>query len=153
MTDLNNLLGEVDWNSVEEIGFKPLPVGTYGAKIVKAELKMTKDSFGQRLSIEYALLGGKGVANRRVFDNINLKNKSEKATQIGMGALKKLLITLGLDCSSFVDSQVLVGQMIGLKLKIEQSEEHGDTNKIKDYVKFEDHLLEVSANTETEPSY
>ena len=31
-------LGNVDWNTVEDIGFKPLPPGTYGAKITKAEL-------------------------------------------------------------------------------------------------------------------
>ncbi len=134
-------LGNVDWNTVEDIGFKPLPPGTYGAKITKAELSNNKAGNGKNLKIEYTLVGSKGVKGRKVFDYLCVKHPKEQVVTIALGKLKKLMKAIGKDPDSVQDTSELTNEMVAIKLKIETSEQYGPQNRVDGFEEFNEDLL------------
>lgn len=139
----------VDWNQVDEIGFKALPAGDYAGKITEVVMKQTKDQTGQYIKLAFTLMG-EGVGKRKIFTNINVKNKNEDATKIGLGRLKKLLLLAGIDPSSFTDTQQLNGAVVGLKVIVRPaSGDYGEQNDVKDYLPFHDALLEKHVTEES----
>lgn len=141
----------INWNDVAVNDFKPLPAGRYAAKITGSEIKKTKDMTGQYIKLEYTLLGVKGIANRKVFNNFNIKNKNEEATKIGLGQFKKLLLLLKHDPASFTDTTGLHGELVTIKLTVRKSEEYGDQNEVKDHEAFDEDLLEQELPIEETP--
>lgn len=70
-------------------GFQPIPNGDYLAVIIKAERKDTSNRDGALVALQIEVLEGehKGA---RLFDNLNLWNKSDKAVQIAQGTLSAI---------------------------------------------------------------
>lgn len=68
-------------------GYDPLPEGQYPCLVIKCEEKSAqKDPENKYLNVELRVVGDK-YKNRTLFHHINLKNKNEKAQQIGQGQL------------------------------------------------------------------
>lgn len=111
--------------------FQPLPAGWYSATINKAELKATKDGTGQYIAIRYDITGPTHQG-RVVFGNVNIRNKSEKAEEIGRAQLGDIMRALGLKQVS--DTDQLVGGSLQIKLEIkEASEQYAARNEVKAY--------------------
>lgn len=147
MTNLAEL--SVNWNEVTEIGHSPVPPGEYGAKIVKTEVRKTKDGTGQYINIEFALVGQKGLAGKRVFEKINIKNKSEKCVQIGLGQWKSLLKVLNMSPDSVQDTSQIHGQLVGMKVIVEdKNDSYGPSNRVKSFFEFSEELVEKSLTNE-----
>jgi hypothetical protein len=136
LADLN-----VNWNDYEDSDFKPLPEGTYAAKVTKSELKNTKSGDGQYIKIEFTLLGEKGIKDRKVFENFNIKSKNPEAAKIGFTKLKALIKAAGLGPDSVTDTSEIHGIPVGIKLKIKSDPEYGDSNAVKAFVEFSEDLL------------
>ena len=71
--------------------YTPLPPGDYQTVIKDAELKATNDGTGQYIKLRLDVTGPTH-AGRVVFANVNIRNKSSAAEQIGraqLGALMK----------------------------------------------------------------
>lgn len=136
-----SLFGNVNWSEVEDIGFKPLPAGVYGAKITKAEISNNKAGNGQYIKIEFTLLGSKGIKGRKVFEYLTIQHPKEQVVQIALGKLKKLIKMVGKDPDSVEDTSELTNELISVKLNVKNDEKYGPQNKIVDFEYFNEDLL------------
>jgi hypothetical protein len=74
----------------------PIPNGEYMLKITKQELAATKDGTGIMLKMEYAVAEGE-FENRRIWTNLNIRNKNAQAQAIAIGEFKALCLACGIE--------------------------------------------------------
>ena len=110
--------------------FEPIPPGWYDAHITNAEIKNTKQGDGQYISVRFDITGP-AHQGRCVFNNLNIKNQSLKAEEIGRQQLGELMRAIGL--SKITDTDQLIGGSVKIRIDIEHSEVYGDSNRIKAY--------------------
>lgn len=113
----NNLNGLIPEDLPEDTGgdYTPLPAGEYSAIIIECELKETKAQDGHYLSFKYQIADGE-YEGRYVFDIMNIKNKSDKATQIGLTQLNNLNKAIG---KQIKDTSDCLNEVVFLKLGIQ----------------------------------
>jgi hypothetical protein len=95
--------------------FEPLPAGWYNAKINTSEAKPTKDNESGYLLFELEILDGE-YKGRKIFDRLNLWNKSVQASEIAQRQLSAYCHATGVFILQ--DSVQLHG--IPLKIKLNQ---------------------------------
>jgi len=66
-----------------------------------------------------------------VFGNLNIKNASQKAEEIGRQQLGELMRSIGL--ARVTDTDELIGGQLQIKVSIRKSEEYGDQNEVKGF--------------------
>jgi hypothetical protein len=109
--------------------YDPLPAGWYNANITAAELKPTKDGSGQYIKVRYDITGP-SHQGRVVFGNLNIKNKSAKAEEIGRQQLGDIMRAIGLP--KVTDTDQLIGGSLSIKLDIRAaSEQYVAQNEVK----------------------
>lgn len=113
--------------------FECLPAGEYHAVIVDMEERPTKDGSGVRLNVKLQIGSGQ-YQNRTVFDGLNVKNKSAKAQQIGVGQLKALCVAAGVDNPK--TEKELIGKPVMIKLKVGKDQNGNDRNEVASYKAF-----------------
>jgi len=108
--------------------FEPLPEGWYSASITGAEVKETKAGDGKYIACKYTITGP-SHQGRVVFGNLNIKNASTKAEEIGRQQLGEIMRAIGL--AKVTDTDQLIGGSLGIKLVVKTGEYAG--NEIKGY--------------------
>lgn len=73
---------------------EPVPAGDYVAMITDSERKATNDGSGQRLSLTWTIVDGE-FERRKIFDGLNLENKSAQAVEISMRQLRSICDATG----------------------------------------------------------
>ena len=73
---------------------EPVPAGFYNVCITDAELVLTKDSTGQRINFELTILDFQ-YQGRKIYDGINVLNKSAQAQEIGWQQLSAICHATG----------------------------------------------------------
>lgn len=106
--------------------FEPLPEGWYNATITGAEVKETKAGDGKYIAVKFAITGPTHQG-RVVFGNLNIKNASTKAEEIGRSQLGEIMRAIGL--AKVQDTDQLIGGNLGIKLTVKTGEYAG--NEIK----------------------
>lgn len=129
--------------------FQPLPAGWYSATINKAELKPTKDGTGQYIAIRYDITGPTHQG-RVVFGNVNIRNKSEKAEEIGRAQLGDIMRSVGLKQVS--DTDQLVGGSLQIKLDVKTDEQYGTRNEVKGFKASGDSMPASAVPTFAKPA-
>lgn len=122
-----------DINALPEGGnsFDPIPAGWYEAKITGAELKTTKAGTGKYIAVRYDIIGPTHEG-RVVFGNLNIRNPSQKAEEIGRQQLGDIMRAIGL--SRVQDTDELIGGRLMINLAVTQAtEQYGAGNDIKGY--------------------
>ena len=114
--------------------FSPLPDGFYNVVVTKAEVKNTKDGTGQYIAVRYDVTGPTHQG-RVVFGNLNIKNKSSVAEDIGRQQLGSLMRSIGLDRVD--DTDQLIGGNLSIKLATRTQEGYEPTNEIKAFKAIE----------------
>jgi hypothetical protein len=124
-------------NEVEpNAGFDPIPEGWYPACITESEMKPTKAGTGEYLKLAWEIVDGK-YKNRKVWNNLNLKNPNAVAVNIARGDLSAICRAIGVLTPN--DSAELHNRPILIHLRLEKEkgkdgEETGNmTNVIKGY--------------------
>ena len=115
--------------------FEPLPAGWYTATITQAELKPTADGTGQYIKMRLDITGPTHQG-RVVFSNLNIKNASAKAEEIGRQQLGDIMRAIGL--AKVTDTDQLIGGSLNIKLSIRASrldEKTGKTYEASNEVK------------------
>jgi hypothetical protein len=118
----------VDTLPVGTSNFEPLPEGWYNATITGAEVKDTKAGDGKYIACKYTITGPTHQG-RVVFGNLNIKNASTKAEEIGRQQLGEIMRAIGLGKVS--DTDQLIGGNLGIKLSVKTGDYAG--NEIKAY--------------------
>ena len=110
--------------------FSPLPAGWYSATISEAEIKQTKAGTGEYISVKYSITGPTHEG-RGVYGNLNIKNPSPKAEEIGRQHLGEIMRATGL--ARIDNTDQLIGKSLSIKLEVKLSEEYGDGNEVKGF--------------------
>jgi len=118
----------VDALPVGNNNFEPLPEGWYNAAITGAEIKATKAGDGKYIALKYNITGP-SHQGRVVFGNLNIKNASTKAEEIGRQQLGDIMRAIGL--AKVSDTDQLIGGNLGIKLSVRTGEYAG--NEIKGF--------------------
>ena len=108
--------------------FDPLPEGWYNATITSGELKDTKAGDGKLIFMKY-MITGPTHQGRTVFGNLNIKNASTKAEEIGRQQLGEIMRAIGLN--KVTDTDQLIGGNLCIKLVVKTGEYAG--NEIKGF--------------------
>ena len=116
----------------ESGSYELIPAGWYQAQINTADLKPTKAGDGQYLSIRFDIIAPTHQG-RVVFGNVNLKNASAQAEEIGRRQLGEILRSIGK--SVIRDSDELIGGQLQIKVGIQHDKngQYEDRNDIKGY--------------------
>jgi hypothetical protein len=127
---------DFDTDAVEpQKAFEALPAGQYLVEIDSVDVKDTKDGSGNYLKLGLRVLEG-DAKGRMVFDQINLRNKNEKAKEIGRRVLAGLLECVGLVAER--DMSRLVGRQAVARVVVENHEKYGAQNKVRGYKASDD---------------
>lgn len=106
--------------------YEPLPEGNYNATITKAELKPTSDGTGEMIKLRLDITGP-SHQGRVIFSNLNIKNASAKAEEIGRQQLGDIMRAIGL--SKVTDTDQLVGGHLNIKVGIRDKRTDEKTGK------------------------
>jgi hypothetical protein len=106
--------------------FEPLPEGNYNATITQAELKNTNDGGGQYIKLRLDITGP-SHQGRVIFSNLNIKNASAKAEEIGRQQLGDIMRAVGL--AKVTDTDQLIGGNVNIKLTIRAARTDEKTGK------------------------
>jgi hypothetical protein len=106
--------------------YEPLPEGNYNATISQAELKDTNDGTGQYIKMRLDITGP-SHQGRVVFSNLNIKNASAKAEEIGRQQLGDIMRAIGL--AKVTDTDQLIGASLNIKLGIRAARTDEKTGK------------------------
>lgn len=121
--------------------FEPIPAGWYESKIDNAELKDTKNGDGQYIKIRFSIVGPTHQG-RTVFANLNIRNASAKAEEIGRQQLGELMRAIGLN--KVEDTDELIGGDVKIKLSIREAANGYDAqNEVKGFKS----ILSTSSST------
>ena len=111
--------------------YTPLPAGWYVASIGSADLANTKNGKGQYIKIRYNI-EGPSHQGRVVFGNLNTRNESEKAMEVGRQQMGNLLRALGI--AKLTDTDQLVGGNVEIKLAVREAEgQYEAQNELKGF--------------------
>lgn len=75
--------------SMEERNYDPIPNGVYKVMITASEIKDTKNNDGRYVSLTFEIVEG-DYKGRKLFNNLNLWNKSAQAVAIAQKELKTI---------------------------------------------------------------
>lgn len=109
--------------------YELIPAGWYNCTIGGAELSNTKSGTGQKIALRYNITGPTHQG-RVVFSNINIRNQSTKAEEIGLQQLGELMRATGIRC--LTDTDQLIGQNLSIKLAIQEARTDAWTGKTYD---------------------
>ena len=108
-----------------------LPEGNYNATITQAELKPTNAGTGQYIKLRLDITGPTHQ-DRVVFGNLNIKNASAKAEEIGRQQLGEIMRAIGL--AKVTDTDQLIGGSLSIKLDVRAAtEQYAAQNEIKGF--------------------
>jgi len=127
-------LGEVEAGNGGSGGgsYEPLPDGDYVLKATEAVEKPTKAGTGSFIAATFEVVRGEH-AGRKVWNNYNINNPSEKAQQIGRAQLKDWATACGKPNAD--DTDVLIDVQFSCTLGLEKGQNgYGDRNKITGYL-------------------
>lgn len=114
--------------------FDPVPPGWYYARIIKSETKETAARTGTMIVLTWELIAneagiGTGIANRQIFENLNIENPNEQAVQIARQSVDQIRKATGKFNAG--SSEELHGIPILIKLKVRPERQYTDHNGVK----------------------
>lgn len=116
----------------ESRDYSPLAPGVYVAEITNAEIKELKSGNGTGLSLEFTIVTPEQFANRKVWQNLNIRHSNEQAEQIAQAQLSALCRAVGIDILK--DSDELIQRMVQVRLKIRQAKDgYAASNDVTGY--------------------
>lgn len=147
-------MGNLNFDSTEtppkNLDFEPVEPGRYLSRVVDSEVKPTRDGLGLYLALTFEL-DEPGFEGKKVFTNLNIKNKSAKAEQIAKGMLSALCRACGKigivdDSSDLHDLPVIIKVTIA-----EASGDYAAKNEVKGFYPVEKGAPVVKATAAAQP--
>lgn len=131
MAFLNETFNAADLPVGNTGSFEPLPAGDYQAAVESADVNTTKDGQGQYIKLKLKV-SGPTHSGRTLFANLNIRNKSAKAEEIGRQQLGDIMRAIGL--ATLTDTDQLIGGQMTVKLSVKPADGQYDAgNEVKAY--------------------
>lgn len=112
--------------------FSAIPPGEYLARIIKTEMKPTRDNTGQYLQIEFEVLT-ESFKGSRLWARLNLVNKNAEAVKIAKQELRSISDALGIT-QAWRDSNILHGKPLIVKVRLDPAtDKYPEGNSITNY--------------------
>jgi hypothetical protein len=121
---------EVNPDEPEKV-FDVVPAADYIAMIIDSDYVATKSGSGMMLKLTYEILDGP-MKGRKLFEQLNLANKSKDAEDIARRTLNSIGLATGV--TNIKDSSLLHGIPLKLEVKVKDSVEYGKQNVIKKHL-------------------
>ncbi len=120
--------------NVKSNNFAPLPEGKYNAFITESKMADTKAG-DLSLKVTFTIADGE-QKGKKIFDQYILKHSNPKVTEISHGKIKSLMENGGHpNPNKLGGPQELEGLKVGIKTKIQRSEEYGDKAVVSYFLK------------------
>lgn len=113
-------------------GFSPVPPGDYKLIVAESDYVPTKDETGMRLTLTMQIVEGE-YEGKKIFEGLNLKNKSEEAEKIAWSQYSALVKALKLKHKP-EDSEELHDIPFMATVGIQASPGYEPRNVIKKYI-------------------
>lgn len=113
----------------DDRNFDVIPSGDYLMQIIESDLKETKDRTGNILAMTAEILEGANT-NRRLWINLNIRNKSPQAQQIAQRALADLCLAVGVKALRNSDELHFKPFIGKVKISRDKSGEYPDKNEV-----------------------
>lgn len=122
-------------DTVEDAGFTPLPKGTYLVTVEKCEFGLSKSNQKPMWSLTYAIAEGEFAdKNRKVFDIISLQESQQGRVKRFINRVAPELAEVEqFDPKKVAEEGLLIGKQLRVKLDIENDEQYGNRNRVKDH--------------------
>jgi hypothetical protein len=122
-------------DTAEDAGFAPIPKGTYLVTIESATFALSKRSNAPMWNLQYAIAEGEfAEKNRKLFDIISLKPEQQGRVKRFINRVAPELAEVeNFNPKKVADEGLLVGKQLKVKVDIEESEEYGNRNRVKDH--------------------
>lgn len=114
---------------VSEVSSTGIEDGVHVGSIASAEVKATKSGTGEYISVKWELENGGSF-----YTMYTISNPNQKAVNIGLSELKRMLIAAGAKSLAISGVDELLGLRCALTLAT-VSDDYGDKVKIKKYAK------------------
>ena len=114
--------------------FSPIPAGHYNVRVVKADLTDTKDGTGQYIKLRLDVVGPTHQG-RVLFANLNIRNQSAKAEEIGRAQMGDIMRAIGLP--KVTDTDQFIGGEVAIRVETKDDEKYGPSNEVKAYKAIE----------------
>lgn len=129
----------------ERQDFTPLPAGKYVAMVTNTDYKDNNNKDGKILALTFEIQDGT-YTNRKIFENLNIRNKNEIAQRIATEALAELCKALGKetlsDTDELLNKRVVLDVAVTVDKPTEKYPNPHPKNTIKKY-------LNVNTNNQT----
>ena len=131
MAFLNETFNAADLPVGNTGSFEPLPAGDYQVSIESADVNPTKDNSGQYIKLKLKV-SGPTHSGGTIFANLNIRNRSPKAEEIGRQQLGDIMRAIGL--ATLTDTDQLIGGNLVVKLAIKPADgQYEAGNEVKAY--------------------
>lgn len=107
--------------------YEPIPAGKYVAKIVEATVGLTKSGTGEYIKVRWDVIGP-AHQGRAVFQNLNIRNQSSAAEEIGRRQLGEIMRAIGL--ATVEDTDQLIGGEAEIRVKVKEDDQYGPRAEI-----------------------
>ena len=111
-----------------ESSFDPVPAGEYIAIIESSDYVDNKQNTGKILKLTYQIIDGQ-MKGRKIFNNLNLENKSQQAAEIARKSLNSIGLATGV--AVIKDSSQLHNIPMKIDVGVKEDEVYGLQNRIK----------------------
>ena len=126
---MGNLGINIDDIKPQDNNYEPIPRGEYEVWATEAAVKFTKAGTGQYIRLVFEVLEGQ-YTRRKLFLNLNIKNPSAQAQEIGLGQLSALCKAMG-KTGIVDDTEELLNQRVIAHVKVDELGYNGEPeNKI-----------------------
>ena len=138
-----------DMPVAEDRNFTPIPAGWYTAAITDAENKTTKAGTGNYIKVRFDVTGPEHQG-RVVWTNLNTRNPSSKAEEIGRQQLGDIMRAIGL--TILEDTDQMLGGNLSIKVAVRDDPDYGQSNEVKAYKSIDGSTPPVAAPAATTPA-
>lgn len=136
----------VDATDTQE-GFDVIPAGEYVAIIEDSDMVETKNKDGRMLKLTYQIIDGPFKGNK-LFNQLNLENKSQQAVQIARKSLNAIGVAVGV--AEIKDSSQLHNKPLKIEVVVKDSPEYGKQNQIKKHSALGDGAAPATESKDSE---
>lgn len=114
----------------DDRNFEPIPAGLYNLQVIESRIQDTKSGSGQMLVLTLEVLDGP-YQNRKLWDQLNIRNDNPDAQRIAQRALADLCLQLGV--SPLNDSEQLHFKPFKGRITIQPDKtgQYGPQNRVR----------------------